>query len=135
MPRLTDRFRRFATAHLRSVVERDVYLSLVLEPQRCWGVEELAESIRRDPFEVDITLRRFHDAGAVAACHAPRRYRWHPNMSYLWSATPGRENACPVCGMPITDAGVRRQPGSAATKFCSVRCMVMDSAAGVERAQ
>lgn len=121
-------FNQFATAHLLTDVERDVFWVLAASPQRVWTAGDVAREARVSDHEAVRALRQFSLAGIVERLDEPcrpRRYRWRPEMGYLHRTSEPTGRCDPVCGMrvPADSPHIVVQDGREVV-FCSLRCLV-----------
>ena len=136
---VSERFDRFARAHLGDRALRAIYAVMAADPAAEWTVGEVAVHAKVSHHEADQALRRFAAAGIVAHMAAPGR----PHR-YQWALTAddpaevdiaGREQAIdPVCGMSVP-AGSRHvaRDGDREVRFCSLPCLVRWNAASTTR--
>lgn len=117
---------RFARRHLSTREDRAVFHTLTDERTRAWSAREIAARERSDLDAIAEALVRFDDAGIVesAPTSTGRRYRWRPEMNYLFDEL-GRGAAWdPVCGMPVpaNSPHVAEDLHRRTTRFCSSLC-------------
>lgn len=129
MPPADAKFAAFVDAHLRTRVERAVFVALSSSTEERWTIAALAKWTACDEYDLDVTLREFVAAG-IAECDTDalngRRYRWGNDMNYL-SATPRPQPTFvdPVCGMPVDlYADYIEESPTGAERFCSLRCQL-----------
>lgn len=123
-----DPFVRFARAHLPTKAERAVYAVIAADAGRDWSAGDVAAAAGVSHHEADQALRRFASAGIVDHAHVTgqgHRYRWHPDMGYLRTASVDDVAVDPVCGMPVA-AGTPHvaRDGDTEVRFCSLPCLV-----------
>ncbi len=128
MSETASTFNQFATAHLLTNVERDVFWVLAASPQRVWTAGDVAREAKVSDHEADQALRRFGAAGIVERLDEPcrpRRYRWRPEMGYLRDTGEPSGRRDPVCGMPVpADSPHIVDHDGREVAFCSLRCLV-----------
>lgn len=125
---VSDRFERFARAHLGDRILRAMYAVMAADPAAEWTAGEVAAHAKVSHHEADQALRRFAAAGIVALVDAPgrpHRYRWTLGELAPVDIDGGEEAIDPVCGMsvPPESRHVARD-GDREIRFCSLPCLV-----------